>query len=238
MIWVILIIIAVIVLVPVFWWISTSNRFKRMEVKSSMKRITLLFLSLALMVSLAACGNNTPAPSESDISTPSVSNASSQQTSSPTQSEKNLAPERITGTLYAVFSENDVREMDFGYEEGACTPEKIAAALSEWTGLDFNMTVELDTQYNTVIIDWSADSAMATGQPPETQKEEFHFYDEEQLRFFMLNSLCRTIRENMGKLDVFYSLGGNGDNMNDLGLDLDFNPAIAYNKMEDSRVLG
>ena len=50
--------------------------------------------------------------------------------------------------------------------------------------------------------------------------------------------LCRTIRENMGKLDVFYSLGGNGDNMNDLGLDLDFKPGIAYNKMKDSRVLG
>ena len=42
----------------------------------------------------------------------------------------------------------------------------------------------------------------------------------------------------MGKLDVFYSLGGNGDNMNDLGLDLDFKPGIAYNKMKDSRVLG
>lgn len=33
MIWVIIAIIAVVVLVPVFWWISTSNRFKRMDVK-------------------------------------------------------------------------------------------------------------------------------------------------------------------------------------------------------------
>ena len=199
-----------------------------------MKRIVLLFLSLVLIVSLAACGNNTPAPSESDIPTPSGSNTSSQQTSSPAQSTEAPAP----GTLYAVFSEDEVREFDFGYEEGTCTPEKIAAALSEWTGLDFTMTAALDAQYNTVIIDWSTDSAMATGQPPEPQKDAFHFYDEEQLRFFMLNSLCRTIRENMGTLDVFYSLGGNGDNMNDLGLDLDFNSAIAYNKIEDSRVLG
>lgn len=195
-----------------------------------MKRIISVFSLLLLMVSLAACGSNTP--------TPSGSNTSSQQTGLPTQSTEDPAPEMITGTLYAVFDEDEVRESDFGYEEGTCTPEKIAAALSEWTGLDFTITSELDAQYNTVIIDWSTDSAMATGQPPETQKEEFHFYDEEQLRFFMLNSLCRTIRENMGKIDVFYTLGGNGDNMNDLGLDLDFNPGIAYNKVEDSRVLG
>ena len=195
-----------------------------------MKKLIMMTLALAFSMFLAACGSNTP--------TPSGNNTSSLPTSSPTQSTEAPAPEMITGTLYAVFSEDEVRELDFGYEKGTCTPEKIAAALSEWTGLDFNITAELDAQYNTVTIDWSTDSAMATGQPPEVQKDNFHFYDEEQLRFFMLNSLCRTIRENMGKLDVFYSLEGNGDNMNDLGLDLDFNPAIAYNKMEDSRVLG
>ena len=69
-------------------------------------------------------------------------------------------------------------------------------------------------------------------------------YSEDEVRIPFLRRgatalfLCRTIRENMGKLDVFYSLGGNGDNMNDLGLDLDFKPGIAYNKMKDSRVLG
>lgn len=35
MIWVIIAIIAVAILVPVFWWISTSNRFKRMDIKIS-----------------------------------------------------------------------------------------------------------------------------------------------------------------------------------------------------------
>lgn len=35
MIWAILIIIAVVVLIPIFWWISTSNNFKRMDVKIS-----------------------------------------------------------------------------------------------------------------------------------------------------------------------------------------------------------
>jgi len=35
MIWAIMIIIAVVILIPVFWWISTSNRFKRMDIKIS-----------------------------------------------------------------------------------------------------------------------------------------------------------------------------------------------------------
>ncbi len=33
MIWVIIILIAVVILVPVFWWIRTSNGFKRMEIR-------------------------------------------------------------------------------------------------------------------------------------------------------------------------------------------------------------
>ena len=35
MIWVIIILMAVVVLVPVFWWIRTSNSFKRMDIKIS-----------------------------------------------------------------------------------------------------------------------------------------------------------------------------------------------------------
>lgn len=186
-----------------------------------MKRMISAILLLLLIVASTACENNTSSP----------------QTNSTTKSTKDPAPELITGTLYAVFSEDEIREFDFEYEYGTCTPEMIAEALSKWTGLDFNITAALNMQSNTVTIDWSADSTLAIGQPPESQKKEFHFYDEEQLRFFMLNSLCHTIRENMGQLDVFYSLEGDGDNMNDLGLDLDFNPAIAYNKLEDSRVL-
>lgn len=35
MIWVMIAIIAVVILIPVFWWISTSNSFKRMDIKIS-----------------------------------------------------------------------------------------------------------------------------------------------------------------------------------------------------------
>ena len=35
MIWAIIIITAVVILIPVFWWISTSNNFKRMDIKIS-----------------------------------------------------------------------------------------------------------------------------------------------------------------------------------------------------------
>lgn len=51
----------------------------------------------------------------------------------------------------------------------------------------------------------------------------------------IINSLCSSIRVNMGVSDVFYSIEG-GD-LNDLGLDQDFNPAIAYNRIDNTNVV-
>ena len=45
------------------------------------------------------------------------------------------------------------------------------------------------------------------------------------------------IRENMGNIDVFYTLGGDFDHMNFLDLGVNFNPAIPYNRMDDPHVL-
>ena len=189
-----------------------------------MKKLLLSGLAVLLTLAMAACGTNS---GDSTSSNPTSGSQTSSQSGDP-------SPEMITGTLYAVFGKNSVNEFDFGYEEGTCTPEKIAAALSEWTGLAFDITSDIDTAYNAVTVDWTSNSSFAEGQPPEPQKEGFEFYDQESMRWFMLNSLCRTIRKNMGNVDVFYSI--EGDDLNDLGLDADFNPGIAYNRMDSSNV--
>lgn len=147
----------------------------------------------------------------------------------------NNAVQNDTGTIYAVFNKKDVRENAFSYPQNACTPLTVAQALTAWTGLQFSISFEFDAQGNCYRVDWKADSSLATGQPPEQQKEDFRFYDADTLRWFMLNSLCRSIRENLEHTDVYYSL--NGADLNALELGVDFNPAIAYNRMDDINVI-
>jgi len=201
-----------------------------------MKKVLLMGLAIMLALSMAACGTDAGDSQASGSDTtsqtpPSTSSAPETDVSEPNSSE--TEPDMITGTLYAPFAEADIRETDFGYEEGTCTPERIAAALTEWTGLVYDITSSTDG--DAVIVDWKSSSSFAEGQPPEPQKEGFEFFDQETMRWFMLNSLCSTIRVNMGVSDVFYSIEG-GD-LNDLGLDQDFNPAIAYNRISNPNVV-
>ncbi|MDR1001661.1 MAG: hypothetical protein LBL82_00085 [Oscillospiraceae bacterium] len=195
-----------------------------------MKRIITLFLAVLLLFSLVSCGGDT----EGGSSAPDVA-SNSATPDEPTPADPDDVS-MINGTLYAVVAEDEVPTRDFGYEEGKLTPERVAEALSAWTGLNFSITSEFDAEYGTYIITWKSDSSLATGQPPMEQNEEFTFYDAVTLRFFMLNSLCRTIRENIGEYDIYYAVEG-GD-LNEMELGVDFNPGMAYNRNESPKVLG
>lgn len=201
-----------------------------------MKKVLLIGLASILVLSMAACGTDAGGSQSSGSDTTSQTQQSTSSSSEMNSTEPNsseLEPDMITGTLYAPFAESDIREADFGYEEGACTPERIATALTEWTGLVFDITSTIDG--DAVIVSWKSSSSFAQGQPPAPQKEGFEFFDQETMRWFMLNSLCSTIQMNMGVSDVFYSIEG-GD-LNDLGLDQDFNPAIAYNRISNPNII-
>jgi hypothetical protein len=208
-----------------------------------MKKILTMALAVILALSTAACGTETAeTPETKETTTTAAATTAAQTTQATTAAPEadSTQPENteaelsmITGTLYAPFAAIDVREMDFGYEEGTCTPEKIAAALTEWTGLVFDITSTIDG--DAVKVDWKSGSSLAEGQPPEPQKEGFEFYDQETMRWFMLNSLCYTILANMDVSDVYYSL--EGSDLNDLELGQDFNPAIAYNRIENPSVV-
>jgi hypothetical protein len=203
-----------------------------------MKKILVMALASILALSMAACETKTEESQSASVTTTSQttqSTSAAPETDSTQNNNAETEPElsMITGTLYAPFADIDIRETDFGYEEGNCTPERIAAALTEWTGLVFDITSVIDGDI--VQVDWKSSSSLAEGQPPEPQKEGFEFYDQETMRWFMLNSLCFNILANMNVTDVYYSL--EGSDLNDLELGQDFNPAIAYNKIDNSHVV-
>lgn len=135
--------------------------------------------------------------------------------------------EKKEGLLYAVMSGGqEDKTTVFSFTGGDYTPERIAAGFSGWTGLKFRITSETDEANKKISITWLEDSSFFTGSPDNGDNPNFKFNDSKEMRTFMLNSLYKTIQENMGDYDVFYSLES-GD-INTLGLNADFSSSVPF----------
>lgn len=144
-------------------------------------------------------------------------------------------PDKITGVIYAVLSgnENDTLSTEFSCNGGVITVERIAAGLSGWTGLKFRVSVTQDEENKKITVDWLDESSLAEGAIPETTRDEFSFESADEVRIFMLNSLCCSIRENLGDYDVYYTIAG--EDISTLGL-ASITSETAFNKTESSIV--
>ncbi|MGN1028051.1 MAG: hypothetical protein ACI4P4_16795 [Faecousia sp.] len=111
-----------------------------------------------------------------------------------------------TDVLYAVFSAEDVKEYTITYTGAQKTAEELANELSKLTGLDFNITTsKVDDGW---IVDWAADSTLVAGLDDREQKEEFFFFDHDTLSWFMMDSLWRTLIENLDAENIYYTMDG------------------------------
>jgi len=118
------------------------------------------------------------------------------------------AGQRSTALLYADYSlgeaGGDIRTQELIYE-GELTVEKLAAGLSGWSKLDFSVSAVIDGK--AVIVDWLKASALTGGTVGGEPDTGFSFPDGESLSWFMLDSLWRTVYENLG-LEVYYTMDG------------------------------
>ena len=155
-----------------------------------MKKLSI-FLTLAMLICLlAACGS--ASPSDAPVS------------SKPAESSQSAAESTQTDILYAVFSAEDVKEYPIEYTGAQKTAEELANELSELTGLDFIITAsQADDGW---IVDWAADSTLFVGL--DEQKDEFLFFDQDSLSWFMMNSLWRTLTENLDAENIYYTMDG------------------------------
>ena len=157
-----------------------------------MKKLSIFFTLTIIICLLAACGST----SSSGASTSSKSEEPSQSAAESTQ----------TDILYAVFSAEDVREYPIEYTGAKKTAEELAQELTGLTGLDFAITAsKADDGW---IVDWAADSTLVAGLDDRKQKEEFHFFDQDSLSWFMMDSLCRTLTENLNAENIYYTMDG------------------------------
>ena len=87
------------------------------------------------------------------------------------------------------------------------TPQALAEALSLWTGLDFTLNAA-SVEETAITVDWAADSTLVAGLDDREQKEDFFFYDQDSLRWFMMDSLYQTLLANFFVGEVYYTMDG------------------------------
>lgn len=167
----------------------------------------LLFILIVMAVSFAACGDKSQGQ-DPQTSQPIGAQTDGAQSLQNKASESPQASEK-TAVLIADFSNGNsdliLKRYDLGYS-GELTPEKLLEGLTNLTGLDFYANVTR-TQMG-ILVDWKKDSTLIANLDDREQKEEFHFFDADSLRWFMMDSLYRTLIGNFGEEDVYYSMDG------------------------------
>lgn len=123
--------------------------------------------------------------------------------------ESSAAPEEGDGAQlivdFSASAQDKVEKYPYSYT-GELTPSDLALGLSELTGLNFHITAEVTDEGITV--DWLPDSTLLEGLGDRTQKEEFYAVDNNVLRWFMMDSLYRTLQENMDAENIYYTCDG------------------------------
>lgn len=96
--------------------------------------------------------------------------------------------------------ENIKEETHHSYE--TISAADLVDALSSMSGLDFAVT--LSSTDGRFVADWAADSTLIAGLDDRPQREGFEFYDADALRWFMMDSLKKTL----GKEEIYYTMDG------------------------------
>lgn len=167
-----------------------------------MKKLSII-LTLSMSVCLlAACGSEIPS-SETLSSETTLSESTA---SKPAESSQSAAESTHADVLYAVFSADNIKEYPLEYTGEKKNAEELAQELSGLAGLDFFITTTKTD--DGLIVDWAADSTLIAGLDDREQKEDFFFFDNVSLSWFMMDSLWYTLTENLDVENIYYTMDG------------------------------
>ncbi len=153
-----------------------------------------------------------------------LSGCGGKETSSQSKQTKS-APKVKTAMLYTnleIGSESAKYETHPFEYSGDLTSEKLAQGLSQLTGLDFFLRETPSCKSEEINIDWALSSTLISNLDDREQKNEFRFYDSDSMRWFMMDSLWRTLTENFDVENIYYTMNG--------GNDLEFDELYPINK--------
>ncbi len=187
------------------------------------KQCAILLVMVLLLLSVTACGSETPIPKPSDPTNPTAAQPTEPTVTEPVATEPTAtepAPtqteptdpgeELVTGVLYVdrrygADAPDMLLEYPFEYTGERKTAEELAVMLSELTGLNFSISAAMGQ--SGVTVDWKPDSALIAGHDGN-QKEEFFCFSADQLNWLMLDSLYMTLKDHMGIEKVYYTMDG------------------------------
>lgn len=184
-----------------------------------MKKLRLILTLSMSICMLAACNNETPSNEKTSSETSSSETNSDEST--PSKEEESSQKSTHTDVLYAVFSADNVKEYPIEYTGDKKNAEELSDELSELVGLDFTITTSKTDEG--LIVDWAADSTLIAGLDGREQKKDFYFFDNVSLSWFMMDSLCRTLTENLHVENIYYTMDG--------GKELEINELYPVNKI-------
>lgn len=163
---------------------------------TAMKKLLPAALAVLLLFALSAC-RSAEIPSDTGQPTPAI-----------TDEEPPVGGDLKTAAVIfdkanGSAEENIQQETVYSYED--ITLEEIVDAMSTWSGLNFDVTISsVDGGVN---VDWAADSSLLAGLDGDGQKEGYRFYDIDTMRWFMMDSMLRTLNENYYPV-VYYTMDG------------------------------
>ena len=117
-------------------------------------------------------------------------------------------PLELVAVFSGEFAEHDFILTDTAYlPDDRLTPEIIAEGLSDWTGFDFLFDASYDGAGN-FTVDWHVNSTLIAGLGGREQKDGFYMADDNSMRWFMMDTLDRTLKENLEVYEIYYTTDG------------------------------
>ena len=173
-------------------------------------KIGIVLASLAVMAAAAAgCGTD-PAPTSSQPSEQTQSQSSQQdpaQTVSPAPQTGTQTMQKQTATLSIGTNSMGFNQYPLEYE-GELTPEVLIQGIEKLTNWNLELAKPTVMTENGIVICFAEDSMRFVGLR-EPQKEEFHVFGIEDLAETLLDSVQKTLRDNLpnsGNLAVYYQM--------------------------------
>lgn len=182
--------------------------------------VAVCALVLAMGVGCSQQSSSSESGINSNISTvQSETGSHTQNTDIPAssnQSESNTASDskNVTATLY-IGENGQFKEYPYVFSEKP-TPDQLIQAIADTTGWNLTLADITTSGKGGVAISFTKECVLFTGLPQQ-QKEEFHMYDAEQLDRTILDSIQKTLQNNMidfslgdpSNLDIYYCMEGN-----------------------------
>ena len=175
-----------------------------------MKKALFILIAALLLITVSACASSRNGNPSATPTSGTTSPTEAGPATNPVSKEPAIGGDLRTAAIIFDFSSGSAepnlrQETENLYED--ITPDDLANALGLWSGLDFFVTVSYKDDGG-IVVDWAKNSTLIANLDDREQKEDFAFFDAESMRWFMMDSMYQTLKENYYTDEIYYTMDG------------------------------